>query len=99
MSSQVRHRRESALLLSLLFLVCVAVIWIRTETVKVTYQYVLRERMYREVTQNTQVERLKWLKMTAPGKLETIAASLDLRAPAMGQVMKVGQLNRSSHIP
>jgi hypothetical protein len=99
MSSQARNRREVVVLLSVLFLISAAVIWIRTETVSVTYQYVRQEKQFRQVVQDIQAERVKWLRQTAPGKLEAMASSLGLYPPTLGQVIKVNNSNRSLQVP
>lgn len=84
----VRIRKETLLLFALLFCVCTVVIWVRTETVKATYKYVKQERELSLLSHEIQSTRVKWLKQTAPARLESLAPSFDLYAPTMEQIIK-----------
>jgi hypothetical protein len=91
-----KNRRETLVLFSLLFVISAIVIWVRTETVKATYLYVRQEKQLRELTQDIQSVRVKWLKQTAPSRLEAMAPSFGLYAPNMEQVMKVSELGKTA---
>ena len=82
------QRREIWILLSALALVAVVVIWVRTATVKKTYEYVQHEKELRQLEQEIQALRLEWLKWTAPERLETLAAERELERPAPEQVYR-----------
>lgn len=82
------HRREIVLLSSITIFLAAAVIWIRTSTVKDTYRFVQQEREYRRLQQEIQAARVRWLKLTAPKRLETMAKQLGLGPPRLQQVLK-----------
>lgn len=82
------HRREIIFLSALTVLLAAAVIWIRTSTVKDTYRFVQQEREYRRLQQEIQAARVRWLKQTAPKRLETMAKQLGLVPPKIQQVLK-----------
>ena len=77
-------------------LFAVGIIWIRTETVKMTYEYVHNEKYYRQLTQETQALRVRWLKATGPKRLEGMAHVLGLGPARSEQVMKYDVQN-SNH--
>jgi hypothetical protein len=81
-------RRGLYLLSLLLFILSTLVIWIRTSTVKGTYLYVQKEKELRRLEQDIQASRVRWLKLTTPKRLESIARGLGLKAPEMSQVLK-----------
>lgn len=68
-----------------LLFVAASVVWVRTSTVKATYQYVQHEGELRGVEQEIRKLRVKWLKMTSPRKLEAMAPALGLVAPTKNQ--------------
>ncbi len=82
-------RKETLYWLSCLFILATAIIWVRTETVKATYEYVQKDKALRKLQQEVQAERVRWLKQTAPGRLEALAADLGLAAPTMDQVVRM----------
>lgn len=82
-------RKETVFWLSCLFVLSAAIIWVRTQTVKATYLYVQQDKTLRKLQQDVQAERVRWLKQTAPGRLEAIAVDLGLAAPALDQVVRM----------
>jgi hypothetical protein len=82
-------KRELTLLLVCVFILATALVWIRALTVKSSYQFVGQERQYRQLEQETQSLRVKWLKLTSPKKLETLASQIGLEPPKLGQNLKV----------
>ena len=82
------NRRELSLLLAVTFLLAAGVIWVRTATVKDTYLYVQNEREFRKLQQEIQAARVKWLKLTSPKRLETMARALGLGSPKIEHVLK-----------
>jgi len=81
-------RRELLLWLFLTALVAVAIIWMRTATIKETYVFVQHERELRTLQQEIQAARVRWLKMTSPKKLEAAASRLGLVPPKMEQILR-----------
>lgn len=55
------------------------VIWVRAATVHETYQYVRQQQEYRQLQQEIQASRVKWLRLTTPRHLESLAAQLKLK--------------------
>ena len=88
MTLSTRHRREIYALLALLFVLSAGVIWIRTSTVKDTYLYVQQEKEYRQLQQEIQATRVRWLKLTSPRRLEELATRVGLQAPKMNQILR-----------
>jgi hypothetical protein len=88
MSVLSAKRRDLYALFALVFALAAGVIWIRTATVKDTYLYVQREKEYRRLEQEIQGVRVRWLKLTAPKRLEALAQSLGLMPPNRNQVLK-----------
>jgi cell division protein FtsL len=82
------ERREIWILVCALALVAVVVIWVRTATVKKTYEYVQHEKELRQLEQEIQVLRIDWLKWTAPERLEALASERELQRPAPEQVYR-----------
>ncbi len=72
------------------------VIWVRTETVKMTYEYVQQEKSYRQLNQEIQALRVKWLRVSGPKRLEGMAHVLGLVPPRIDQVMKYDVQNSNS---
>lgn len=81
-------RKEVGLLLFLLAAVACLVIWVRTATVKKTYEYVQHEKELRQLEQEIQALRLDWLKWTAPERLEDLAEKRELQRPVSDQVYR-----------
>ncbi|MBM4304255.1 MAG: hypothetical protein FJ112_08000 [Deltaproteobacteria bacterium] len=81
--------RELILLSGSVFVLAAALVWVRALTVKATYQFVEKERHYRQMEQETQRLRVKWLKITSPKKLEILAEELGLEPPKMSQNLKL----------
>lgn len=82
------HRREILILSSLVVMLAAGVIWVRTSTVKATYQFVQEEREYRRLQQEIQAGRVRWLKLNSPRRLEMMARELGLGPPKIQQVLK-----------
>lgn len=82
------EKREFVILSFFLFLTAVSVIWVRTATVKGTYRYVQLEKEYRRIRETAQSDRVEWLRVTSPKRLEKVAANLGLSSPAIDQVVK-----------
>jgi hypothetical protein len=81
-------RRELYLLCALLFVLAALVTWVRTSTVKDSYLYVQREKEFRAVQQDIQAVRVRWLRLTAPKRLESLAQTLGLAPPKRDQILK-----------
>jgi hypothetical protein len=86
-------KRELSFLLVSLFVLAAGLVWVRALTVKSTYQFVGQERQYRQLEQETQALRVRWLKLTAPKKLEGLANQLGLEPPKVGQNLKLKSQN------
>ncbi|MBY0369564.1 hypothetical protein K2X33_02685 [bacterium] len=71
-------RSETLAWLCLLFALSGAVVWVRTATVKSTYHYVQQEKEIASVTQQLQDFRIRWLRLTAPKRLESLAPKFEL---------------------
>ncbi len=80
--------RESYCWLLLLFLLSAGMIWVRTVTVRDTYRYVQQEKELKRLQQELQAARVTWLKLTAPKKLDALAARLNLAPPRLSQVLR-----------
>lgn len=81
--------RELILLSALVFLLAAALVWVRALTVKASYQFVNQERRFRQIEQETQALRVKWLKMTSPKRLELLAQQIGLEPPKLSQNLKI----------
>ena len=82
------QKKEITVLLFSVFLMAVLTTWVRTSTVKDTYAYVHQERDLRRLQQEIQAQRIRWLKLTSPKRLESLAHNLGLAAPGLHQTMK-----------
>jgi len=82
------EKREFVILSFFLFLTAVSVIWVRTATVKRTYRYVQLEKEFRRMREAAQSDRVEWLRVTAPKRLEKVATTLGLASPTISQVVK-----------
>jgi hypothetical protein len=89
-------RREVMLLICAVVALAAAVIWIRTATVRETYEYVQQEKELRRLEEGIQSVKVKWVRVTAPGRLESLANSLGLAAPRLDQVVSYGTLRSNS---
>lgn len=81
-------KSEFAYLSAALFVLCAAVIWVRTATVKDTYRYVQQEKELSRLEQETQSIRMQWLQLTAPKRLEALAKVLELAPPRRQQILR-----------
>lgn len=79
---------ETGVLLFVVFALSSGIIWVRTATVKDTYRFVQSEKELRKLQQDIQAVRVRWLKMTSPGKLESLAQTLELTPPRIDQVLR-----------
>ena len=82
-------RRETLFLLSIVIALSAVIIWIRTATVKSTYQYVQQEKELAKIEQELSMARVRWLKMTSSTKLEALASEHKLSPPKLGQRFRV----------
>ena len=87
-------KRELTVLLASIFILASTLVWIRALTVKASYQFVGQEKQYRQLEQETQALRVRWLKLTAPKKLESLAGQLGLEPPKFGQNLKLQTQNQ-----
>lgn len=86
------HNRWDLYLLGIFaFLLAAGVVWVRTATVKNTYEYVQFEKELKLAQQGIQETRVEWLKRTSPQQLDRIASRLDLRPPRVNQLMHYRQ--------
>ncbi len=69
--------------------VALAIIWIRIATVKNTYAYIQNQKELNRLQQEVQVERVQWLRLTSPRKLEVLARHLGLSAPKIDQIIRL----------
>ncbi|MBI1862119.1 MAG: hypothetical protein HYR96_14490 [Deltaproteobacteria bacterium] len=76
-----------------------AVTWMRIGTVKNTYTYVQNQKELNRLQQELQAERVKWLKLTSPKKLELLARHLGLAAPKMTQVVRLHPAPKTRGLP
>lgn len=72
-----------------LILLAGVVVWIRTATVKSTYEFVRQERDLKRMQEEMQNLRIRWLKLTSPSKLETLAQNQGMSPPKYDQVVKI----------
>jgi len=84
--------RELTFLFLSVFVLAATLVWIRAMTVKSTYQFVDKERQYRQIEQDTQALRVHWLKLTSPKKLQVLAGQLGLEPPKLQQNLKMPSL-------
>lgn len=83
-----RFRREAPLFVTLFLLVGAALVWIRTATVQETYRFVALRNERKRVEEELAAQKVRWLRMTAPRRLEAMAGSLGLKAPTHGQLLR-----------
>ncbi len=84
-----KPKYEVFFLLWVIFVTSAVVIWIRTTTVKATYEYVETQKEVKNLEQEIQTERVKWLKLTSTKRLEALAASMGLASPNLNQIAKL----------
>lgn len=89
MMNQISPRKELTFFLLSIFILAAALVWVRALTVKSTYEFVGKERQYRLLEQETQALRVRWLKMTSPKRLESLALQLGLEPPKLGQSLRI----------
>lgn len=82
-------KTEISLLITLLFILSSAVIWIRTANVRATYDFVRKESELKEVLKDTQDLRIQWTKLTSPHRLKSLSTELKMSAPKMNQVLSM----------
>lgn len=90
--SFTKHQSEFILWLLATVVVSGIIIWVRIETVKNTYQYVQREKELQRLEVQLQSEKVRWLRMTHPSRLEELAKKLSMVAPTLSQYRKVSSL-------
>jgi hypothetical protein len=83
-----RFRREAPLFVTLFLLVGAALVWIRTATVRETYRFVALRNERKRVEEELAAQKVRWLRATAPRRLEALAGTLGLHAPTHGQVLR-----------
>jgi hypothetical protein len=83
-----RLRREAPLFVTLFLLVGAALVWIRTATVRETYRFVGLRNERKRVEEELAAQKVRWLRMTAPRRLEAMAGTMGLKAPTHGQVLR-----------
>lgn len=86
-------KRELTVLLTSLFILAAALVWVRALTVKTSYEFVGKEKQYRQLEHEIQTLRVRWLKLTSPKKLESLAGQLGLEPPKIGQSLKIQTQN------
>ncbi len=89
MIETTNSKKEFTTLLVSVFILAAILVWIRALTVKSSYQFVGQERQYRQLEQEMQALRVRWLKITSPKQLESIAAQLVLEPAKIGQNLKL----------
>lgn len=87
-------KAERALLLLCLFLSATGTIWLRTANVKATYRYVELEKNLSEIEKDTQILRIKRVKLTSPRRLEEIAKTQGLGPAGRGQIISLSPAGR-----
>jgi hypothetical protein len=90
--SLTKSQSEFILWLTATVVLSGVVIWVRIETVKNTYLYVQREKELQRLEVQLQSEKVRWLKMTHPSRLEVLAKQLNMVAPKLSQYRKVTSL-------
>lgn len=79
--------------IALLILACAVasllVIWTRIATVNTTYSYIQNQKDLHRLQQELQGERVQWLKLTSPRKLETLARHIGLSPPKVAQIVRL----------
>jgi hypothetical protein len=76
-----RYKLETLCWFVLLFLVSGLVVWVRTSTVKATYEYVQHEKELARLGNEIQGFRIRLLKLTSPKRLESLAKRFELNPP------------------
>lgn len=85
MSTPVRKRAETYCLLGIIFGLAAGNIWVRAATVQQTYRFAGHERALRKLEQEIQHEKVRWIKLSSPQRLEKLAATLGLQPPRLDQ--------------
>jgi len=84
-------KSEIAILMAILFFSSSAVIWIRTANVKATYDFVQKEKELQQLKNEAQELRVKWARLTAPQRLESLSSQLGMSAPKFNQTLKYSE--------
>ena len=90
-------RAQIIVLACLCVLAACAVTWLRIATVKNTYTYVQNQKELNRLQQQLQSERVRWLRLTAPKKLEALASHLGLKPPKVEQILKLNSTSNKNH--
>ena len=85
MTLKNKQNLETCLWLGALVVMTTAMVWFRTATVKHTYSFSEKDKHYRELQDRYLAARVKWLRLTSPGKLDILAARIGLKAPGLHQ--------------
>jgi len=83
-----RFRREAPLYVTLFLLVAAALVWIRTATVRETYRFVTLRNERKRVEEELAAQKVRWLRLTAPRRLESLAGTMGLKPPSHGQLLR-----------
>ncbi len=90
MKSEKTHKyfREIILIICVLLALFFMLIWVRTLTIKTTYNYAQNQRKLLELSNEIQQKKVMLLKLTSPQKLEILAKKLGLSPPGLERVVK-----------
>ncbi|MCB0416462.1 MAG: hypothetical protein H6617_11425 [Bdellovibrionaceae bacterium] len=94
MFQSTKAKIEFYCLLATALVVAISTIWVRTATVRDTYSYVKQEKKLKNLQREIQYEKIRWLKLTAPERLERFADSLDLHPPRMDQLLRYSSVSK-----
>lgn len=86
---------KTLILCAAVFLCSANLVWCRTHVVKLTYEYAEHQKRLREILQETQKLKIKWLRLTTPHQIEKFAKAHDLHAPKIHQIFKYERSNES----
>lgn len=81
-------KRERRFLFVALSLLIGLVTWVRTATVRDTYQFVQQEREFNRLQDALQEAKVRWSRVTAPQRLEVVARDIGLQPPRLNQRVK-----------
>lgn len=98
MPTPSRKRAETYCLLGIIFAFAAGNIWVRAATVKDTYRFVKHEKALRKLEQEIQHEKVRWIKLSSPQRLEKLAATLGLQPPRLDQRVRY-RISAPSEIP
>lgn len=80
-----QRKLETLFWFILFFAVSGLVVWVRTSTVKATYEYVQHEKELARLGNEIQNSRIRLLKLTSPKRLEAMAKRFELNPPDANQ--------------